>query len=71
VTVVEKKFNQFKELCKENEIIKQMTTTYILEQNKVAKWKKLTLVANAQCLINFANLPSSFWIETMSTTNYI
>lgn len=56
-------FNQFKELCKENEIIKQMTTTYTLEQHKVAKWKKLTLVENAQCIINFVNLPNSFLID--------
>jgi D-arabinose 1-dehydrogenase-like Zn-dependent alcohol dehydrogenase len=44
------KFNQFKELCEENEIRKQMTTTYTLEQNKVAKSKKLTLVENAWCI---------------------
>ncbi len=35
MTVVENiYFNQFKELCKENEIIKQMITTYTLEQTE-------------------------------------
>jgi len=60
--------NQF---CKENGIIKQMTTLYIWEQNGMVERKNKTLVENARCMISFVKLLNSFWVEVVSTTNYI
>jgi len=57
--------------CKENKIIKQMTTIYILEQNGVVEHKKKPLFENVRSMTNFAKLLNSFLVKVVSTTNYI
>ncbi len=57
--------------CKENGIIKQMTTLYILDQNGVVKHKNKTLVESARCMISFVRFTNSFWAKVVFTTNYI
>ncbi|CAL2238709.1 unnamed protein product [Prunus armeniaca] len=62
---------QFKELCENKGIRRQLTVPYTPEQNGVAKRRNRTLLDMVRSLMAQANLPISFWGEAILTAVYI
>lgn len=58
-------------LFKEHGIRRRLTTPHMPEQNGVAERKNRTLVEAARCMIIQSGLLSSFWVEAISTADYI
>jgi hypothetical protein len=63
--------NQFKDLCEEKGIRKQLTISNTLQQNGVAKRRNRTLLDMVRSMIAQANLPISFWGDALLTVAYI
>lgn len=55
---------------KKEGIIHRLTVPYTPQQNGVSERKNRTLVEGARCLLIQSKLPTSFWAEAVSTTNY-
>nr|CAD1820301.1 unnamed protein product [Ananas comosus var. bracteatus] len=50
---------------------RQLTTSYILQQNGVAERKNRTLVKMAKSMLKAKGLPNKFWAEAVSTATHI
>ncbi|KAG8498521.1 hypothetical protein CXB51_004926 [Gossypium anomalum] len=60
--------DEFKELCKSEEIVRHFTVRHTPQQNGVAERMNKTIMGKVQCMLLNANLPKSFWAEAASTT---
>jgi hypothetical protein len=63
-----KNFNAF---CKENDIVKQITIPYTLEQNGVTERKNRTLVESVQCMLQHMKLDNKLWAKANTFVIYI
>ncbi|KAI3518408.1 hypothetical protein L1887_07114 [Cichorium endivia] len=67
------KFNnrQLEEFLASKGIEHNFSTPYIHQQNGVVERRNRTLVEAARSMLNFANLPLSFWAEAIATTCFV
>ena len=63
--------DQFKDLCEEKEIRRQLTISNTPQQNGVAERRNRTLLDIVRSMMAQANLPISFWGDALLTANYI
>ncbi len=63
-----KNFNAF---CKENDIVKQITIPYILEQNGVTERKNWTLVESVQCMLQHMKSDNKLGAKAVTLVTYI
>jgi len=61
-------FNQF---CSANGIAKQLTISYIPQQNGVAKRKNCTVMNMVCSMLSEKQIPKEFWLEAINWTIYI
>ena len=64
-------FDQFKDLCEEKGIRKQLTISNTPQQNGVAERRNKTLLDMVRSMMAQANLPISFWGDVLLTAAYI
>jgi len=64
-------FEQFKKIYDEKGIARQLTIPYTPQQNGVAERRNRTLFDMVRLMMTQANLPISFWGDTLLTTVYI
>jgi transposase InsO family protein len=62
---------QFKKICDEKGITRQLTISYTPQQNGVAERRNMTLFDMVRSMMVHANLPISFWKDALLTTAYI
>ena len=62
---------QFKELCDEKGIERQLTIAYTPQQNGVAERRNRTVLEMVRLMMAQANLPISYWGDALLTTTYI
>jgi len=62
---------QFKKICEEKGIARQLTISYTPQQNGVAERKNKTLFDMVRSMMAQANLQISFWGDTLLTAAYI
>jgi len=63
--------DQFRELCEEKGIRRQLTIPHTPQQNGVAERRNRTLLDMTRCMMAQANLPISFWGDALLTAAYI
>ena len=63
--------DQFKDICKEKEIRRQLTIPGIPQQNGVAERRNRILLDMVRSMMAQANLPISFWGDALLTAAYI
>ena len=63
--------DQFRELCEEKGIRRQLTIPRTPQQNGVAERRNRTLLDMTRCMMAQANLPISFWGDAILTAAYI
>ena len=61
----------FKAYCDEKGIARQLSILYMLQQNGVAERRNRTLLDMVRSMMAQANLPISFWGDTLMTATYI
>ena len=49
--------NEFKDLCKESEIKRDLSTPYNPQQNGVSEWKNITIMEAAKAMLHDQDLP--------------
>jgi transposase InsO family protein len=64
-------FEQFKKIYDEKGIARQLTIPYTPQQNGVAERRNRTLFDMVRLMMTQANLPISFWGDTLLTAVYI
>ena len=62
---------QFKKLCEEKGIIRQLTTPRTLQQNGVAKRKNRTLLEIVRSMMAQVNLPIPYWGDALLTATFV
>ncbi|KAL0437841.1 UNVERIFIED_CONTAM: Copia protein [Sesamum radiatum] len=62
---------QFKQICEDKGIIRQLTIPYTPQQNGVAERRNRTLLEMARSMMAQANLPISFWEDAILTAAYL
>ena len=62
---------QFKELCSEKCIIRQLTMPFTPQQNGVAERRNRTLMDMVRSMMAQASLPISFWGDALLTAAYL
>src|SRR5438045_8141928 len=62
---------QFKELCSEKGIVRQLTMPYTPQQNGVAERRNRTLMDMVRSMMAQASLPVSFWGDALLTAAYL
>ena len=63
--------DQFKQLCEEKGIVRQLTIPYTPQQNGVAERRNRTLLDMVRSMMAQANLPTKFWGDALLTAAYI
>ena len=63
--------NQFKELCKDLGIKRELTTPYNPQQNGVAERKNKTIMEAARAMLHDQDLPMHLWEKAARTTMYV
>ncbi|KAK9108126.1 hypothetical protein Syun_024137 [Stephania yunnanensis] len=63
--------DQFKQLCDEKGIDRQLTIPYTPQQNGVAERRNRTLLEMVRSMMAQANLPITFWGDALLTATYI
>src|SRR5436190_22390001 len=62
---------QFKELCSEKGIVRQLTMPYTPEQNGVAERRNRSLMDMVRSMMAQASLPVSFWGDALLIAAYL
>ena len=62
---------EFKELCREPGIKRELTTPYDPQQNGVAERKNRTIMEVARALLHDQDLPIHLWAEATRTSVYV
>ena len=63
--------NEFKELCKDSRIKRELTTPYNPQQNGVAERKNRTIMEAAKAMLHDQDLPIHLWAEAARTVVYV
>ena len=63
--------NEFKELCKEARIKRELSTPYNPQQNGVAERKNRTIMEAAKAMLHDQDLPMHLWVEAARTAVYV
>ena len=63
--------NLFKDFCKEQGIIHQLTASYTPQQNGVAERKNRTILDMARSMVKGKHLPRTFWAEAVLCAVYL
>jgi len=62
---------EFNEFCSSNEIKRQLTTTYTLQQNGVSERKNRTLMNMVSSMLAARQVPKVFWPEAVVWATYV
>ena len=62
---------QFRQICDEKGIERQLTILRTPQQNGVTKRRNMTLLEMVRSIMAQANLPISYWGDALLTTVYI
>lgn len=62
---------QFKALCEQNGIRRQLTIPYTLQHHFVAERRNRTLLDMVRSMLIHANLPATYWGDAILTAAYI
>ena len=63
--------NEFKELCKESGIKRELSTPYNPQQNGIAERKNRTIMEAARAMLHDQDIPMHIWAEATRTTVYV
>ena len=63
--------NEFKELCRDSRIKRELTTLYNPQQNGVVERKNRTIMAVARAMLHDEDLPMHLWEEATRTVVYL
>ena len=63
--------NEFKELCRDSRIKRELTTPYNPKQNGVAKRKNRKIMEAAREMLHDQDLPMHLWEEAAITVVYV
>ena len=63
--------NEFKELCKDSGIKRELSTPYNPQQNGIAERKNITIMEIARAMLHDEDLPIHLWAEISRTTVYV
>ena len=63
--------NSFVIFCRKHGMKKEVTASYIAQQNGVSKRKNRTIVEMAQSMMKEKGLPTKFWGEAVATVVYL
>ena len=63
--------DEFKELCRELGIKRELTTPYNPQQNGVARRKNRTIMEATKAMLHDQDLPMHLWAEAGRTTVYV
>ena len=63
--------NEFKALCKDSRIKRELTTPYNPQWNVVAERKTRTIMEAARAMLHDQDLPMHMWEEAAKTTVYV
>ena len=63
--------NEFKELCKESGIKRELSTPYNPQQNGIAEWKNRTIMEAARAMLHDQDIPMHLWAEAARITVYV
>ena len=63
--------DQFRQICDENGIERQLTILGTPQQNGVAERKNMTLFEMVRSIMAQANLPISYWGDALLTATYV
>src|SRR5713226_670529 len=63
--------NEFKKLCKDSRIKRELSTPYNPQQNGIAKRKNRTIMEAARAMLHDQDLPMHLWVEVARTTVYV
>ena len=63
--------NEFKELCKDSGIKRDLSTPYNPQQNGIAKRKNRTIMEAARAMLHDQDLPMQLWAEAARTMVYV
>ena len=63
--------NEFKELCKDSGIKRELSTPYNPQQNGVAERKNITIMGATREMLHDQDLPMHIWEEAARTTVYV
>ena len=63
--------NEFKELCKDSGIKRELSTPYNPQQNGVVEWKNITIMEATRAMLHDQDLPMHLWVEAVRTTVYV
>ncbi|KAK3000052.1 hypothetical protein RJ639_022601 [Escallonia herrerae] len=64
-------FDEFREFCKNEGIVRHRTVRKTTQQNGVAEWMSRTLLKRARCMLSNARLSKEYWAEAVNTTAYL
>nr|GFB98372.1 zinc finger, CCHC-type [Tanacetum cinerariifolium] len=63
--------NEFTKYCKENRIVRQLTTPYSLQQNRVVERRNRTVLSTTRSMMKAMKLTLTFWTEAVRHAIYI
>ena len=63
--------NEFKELCRDSGIKRELTIPYNPQQNGVAEKKNRTIMEVARAMLHDQDLPMHLWEKVVRTTVYV
>ena len=63
--------NEFKELCKDLGIKRELSTPYNTQQNGIAERKNRTIMEAARAMLHDQDLPMHLWVEAAISAVYV
>ena len=63
--------NEFKDVCIEPRIKREMITPYNHQQNGIAKMNNITIMEATKAMLHDQDLPMHLWAEVARTTIYV
>ena len=63
--------NEFKELCKESRIKRELSTPYNPQHNGIAEWKNRTIMESARAMLHDQDLPMHLWAKASRKVVYV